>query len=103
MMLILALLAFELGQLQVMGISVCLTKEDAVAILMTEKTKGKEAADAMFVASENCANLPLEFTPKRIVFATKTERGVGKVIEVESGAKKVYWITYLTPKSYKET
>lgn len=85
---------FRLGKPAVAGVSVCLTQEEAVAILITEKEKGKEEADAMFLASEKCANLPLEFMPHKVVATVRTARGLARVVEITSGEKTAYWLTY---------
>jgi len=85
---------FRLNKPAVAGVSVCLSQEEAVAILTAERDQGKEEADAMFLASDQCANLPLEFTPKRIVATVKTARGTARVVEILSGEKTAYWITY---------
>lgn len=94
--------AIELGKAQALGITVCLTKEDAVKLLTIEKEQGKEAAEQFFVSSENCANLPIEFTPQRVVTSVRTERGLGRVVEILSGEKTAYWVTYRTLKGHKE-
>lgn len=87
---------FRLNKPAVAGITICLTQAEAVAILTTERDEGKAQADAKFLASEGCANLPLEFTPKRIVATVKTERGIARVVEIISGEKTAYWLTYQT-------
>jgi len=94
--------AIELGKVTAMGITVCLTKEDAVKLLTIEKEQGKEEAEKFFVSSENCANLPVEFTPKRIVETVRTERGLGRVVEILSGEKTAYWVTYRSLRGHKE-
>lgn len=93
---------FRLNKPAVAGITLCLNQADAIAILETERDEGKEAGEAKFLAFDQCANLPVEFTPKRIVATVKTARGTGRVVEILSGEKTAYWITY-SNLGFKET
>lgn len=86
--------AIVLGQPQEMGISVCLDKKDAIAIVSAEKSEG----DMMFTANEKCANLPLIFTPHKVVFS----KGA-KVIEIKVGEYTAYWLTFRPVLGYYET
>ncbi len=86
----------------VLGISVCLVKEDAVAILEAERDGGIDKANEKFQSLEKCANLPVVFTPKKVVAMVKTARGVGRVVEIQSGGETAYWLTYLIPSGFKE-
>ena len=93
---------FRLNKPTVAGITLCLNEADAVAILETERDEGREAGEKKFLASDQCANLPVEFTPKRIVATVKTARGTARVVEIVSGEKTAYWITY-SNLGFKET
>jgi hypothetical protein len=94
-------LAWELGKEEALGISVCLSQEEATSVLTAERDGGMEKANEVFKKSE-CANLGLKFTPVKVVGMVKTARGLGRIVEIEVGGEKAYWLTYLVPEGMKE-
>lgn len=88
--------AIVLGQVYEMGISVCLDKKDAIAVISKED---KQEADTLFMATEKCTNLPLVFTPHKVVHS----KGEAKVIEIQVGPYTAYWLTFKPVLGYYET
>lgn len=92
-------LSFARGEILQHNLSICLKKEDAIAILETEAKSGFDAAMAAWNANDNCAPAPVVGgIVGKVVFAIKLTRSDKKltmsVVEILHEGKVVgYFLT----------
>lgn len=88
----------EVGSEQQFVLSVCGSKESAIAIIDTDATVSHEAANKLFADKSDCNVVPLSFVVGNVIFSAKLkdDRGYGKVVEIHESAEKkmtLYWVT----------
>ena len=87
-------------------LSVCIEKDDAIAIVRTHATKGKDAALAIWSTKDGCASIPV-VGPKagEIVYTASVKDGdshrIAQVIEIigPDGKLMGYFLAYAPLKS----
>ena len=101
---------FAKGEVLNHVLSVCVDKADALAIVNTHATKGREAAESLWNAKDKCATIPVigptvGKTVLSIAVDTDGVKKIARVIEVLDGEGKVigYFMTTAPLKAERNT
>lgn len=94
--------SWQTGEVMHHEVSLCATKDSAMAVVDADAKGGQEAAQEVFTARDDCRTLPvLGWSVGKVVHSVKAKRGAGpvtiSVVEILDGDGKVlaYFITGL--------
>ena len=87
----------SIGEVLHHNLSVCLKREDAEKVVITERDKGKEASEKLWQEIDDCQSVSVTGGAMigNVVLSAKTERGVIKVVEIKhpNGSVLAYFLT----------
>lgn len=83
----LEIIAFVIGEELAHNLSVCLKKDDAVEIANADRDRGRDAAQAIWMAKEECGTVPVVgHRVGKVVHQVTSKSGNLKVIEIRHRA-----------------
>ena len=87
----------SIGEVLHHNLSVCLHREDAERVVITERDKGAAESKKLWDEIDECQSVAVTggATIGNVVFSAKTERGVIKVVEIKhpNGSVLAYFLT----------